>query len=50
MERRADDALLRVHRLNMGTARLRDQIRDECGPRGWNWYHDRAGARLRESA
>lgn len=50
MERRADGALLRVNQLNMGTAGLRDQIRDECGPRGWNWYNDRAGARLRESA
>jgi hypothetical protein len=50
MEQRADSTLLRVNHLNMGTARLRDQIRDECGPRGWNWYQERAGARLGEPA
>jgi hypothetical protein len=50
MEHRADDALLRVHYLNMGTARLRDQIRDECGPQGWNWYQGRAGTRLEQPA
>ncbi len=46
MERRTDAALLRVNQLNMGTAELRDRIRDECGSRGWDWYQERAGARL----
>jgi hypothetical protein len=50
MEQRADNALVRVNHLNMGTAQLRDQIRDECGSQGWNWYQSHAGTRLGQPA